>query len=145
MDGPRDYHTKWSQRRRNTEWYPLYVDSKKKWYNWTYLQNRNRLIEKEFMVAKGEGRWEGIVREFGMDVYILLYSEWITSKDLLHSTWNSDQCYGASCWEGGLGEKGYVDTCVCIAESLCWSPETTTRLLIGYTPVQNKTFFKSLC
>ena len=31
-------------------------------------------LEKELMVAGvvGEGRWEGIVREFGMDMYTLL-------------------------------------------------------------------------
>ena len=31
----------------------------------------------------GEGWWEGIVREFGMDMYTLLYLKWITYKDLL--------------------------------------------------------------
>ena len=29
-------------------------------------------------------------------------------------------------------------TCVCTAESLCCSPETTTTLLISYTPTQNR-------
>jgi len=28
MDGPRDYHTKWSQTKTNTIWYHLYVESK---------------------------------------------------------------------------------------------------------------------
>ena len=37
-------------------------------------------------------------------------------------------------WEGGLGEKWIH---VCMAESLCSSPETTTTLLISYTPTQN--------
>ena len=31
---------------------------------------------------------------------------------------------------------------ICMAESLCCSPETTTTLLIGYTPTQNKIFLK---
>ena len=35
---------------------------------------------------------------------------------------------------------GRTDTCICMAESLCCSPETTTTLLIGYTPIQNKKF-----
>ena len=35
---------------------------------------------------------------------------------------------------GGWGE---TNTCTCIAESLHSSPETTTTLLIGYTPIQN--------
>ena len=29
MDGPRDYHTKWSKIKRNILWYGLYVESKK--------------------------------------------------------------------------------------------------------------------
>ena len=31
-----------------------------------------------------------------------------------------------------------MDTCMCMAESLCCSPETITTLLIGYIPIQNK-------
>ena len=42
---------------------------------------------------------EGIVREFGMDMYTLLYFEWIINKDLLYSTGNSAQCYVAA-WMG---------------------------------------------
>ena len=42
--------------------------------NETYLQNRNRLtdLENELMVTRGEGGG-GIVREFGIDIYRLLY------------------------------------------------------------------------
>ena len=43
---------------------------------------------------------EGVVREFGTEVYILLYLKQITSKDLLYSTGNSAQCYVAA-WMGG--------------------------------------------
>ena len=42
-----------------------------------------------------------------------------------------------------LGEN---DTCICMAESLCGSPETVTTLSIDYTPIQNfwkKIFFKN--
>ena len=38
---------------------------------------------------------KGIIREFGMDMYTLLYLKWITNKDLLYSTWNSAQSYVA--------------------------------------------------
>ena len=48
------------------------------------------------MDARGEGCGEGIVREFGINMYTLLYFKWITSKDLLYSTGNSAQCYVAS-------------------------------------------------
>ena len=62
------------------------------------LQNRKRLtdLEKELMVARGE-RWrEGIVREYEMGMYTLLYLKWKTNKDLLYSTWNSAQFYVAA-------------------------------------------------
>ena len=36
---------------------------------------------------------------------------------------------------------GRMDTCTCMAESLCCSPETITTLLIGCTPKQNKKVF----
>ena len=31
--------------KRNTIWYCLHVQSKKKWYKWTYLQNRNTVTD----------------------------------------------------------------------------------------------------
>ena len=43
---------------------------------------------------------EGIVREFWIDMYTLLYLKWITNKVLLCSTGNSAQCYVAA-WMGG--------------------------------------------
>ena len=38
----------------------------------------------------------------------------------------------------GTGFWGRMDTCVYMAESLRFSPEMTTTLLINYTPIQNK-------
>ena len=80
---------------------------------------------------------EGIVREFGKIMYTLPYSEWITNKDLVHSTWNSAQCNVPTSMGWGFGR---MDTCICKAEFLCCSPETTTVLLSDYTPIQNKKF-----
>ena len=74
------------------------------------------------MVASGEGRREGIVREFGLDMYKLLYLKWITNKDLLGSTWNPCSMLCGSL--DGKGVQGRMDTCICVAESLCCSPET---------------------
>ena len=54
------------------------------------------------MVAIGEGWAEGIVTEFGMDMYTLLYIKWITNKDLLYSTRNSAQRY-VTAWLRGWG------------------------------------------
>ena len=42
----------------------------------------------------------------------------------------------------GSGVWGRMDTCICMAESLCCSPETITTLLISYAPIQNKKFNK---
>ena len=42
--------------------------------------------------AVGGGGWE-TVREFGIDMYTLLYLRWITKKARLYSTGNSAQCY----------------------------------------------------
>ena len=38
----------------------------------------------------------------------------------------------------GKGVWGRMDTRICMAESLCCSPETITALLISYTPIENK-------
>ena len=51
--------------------HPLHVESKKKWYKWTYFQNidSQKGLENELMVAGGEGT----VKNFGKGMYILLY------------------------------------------------------------------------
>ena len=50
-------------------------------------------------VGVGEGWGEGIIREFGVDMYTLLYLKWITNKVLLYCTGTSAQCYVAA-WMG---------------------------------------------
>ena len=54
------------------------------------------------------GRERDNFKEFGMDMYTLQYFKWITSKDILYSTWNSAQCYVQPGWERSLGENRYV-------------------------------------
>ena len=76
------------------------------------------------------GMGEGIVRELGIDMCAALYLTWITNKDLLQSTGNSAQCYVAA-WKGVWGK---MDTCICMAESLCCPPETVT-LLVSYISI----------
>ena len=70
------------------------------------MQNRRRLtdLENKLMLAGGKG----IVRAFGKVMYTLLYSKWITNKDLLYYTGKSPQCYVAAWIGGDLGEKGYM-------------------------------------
>ena len=63
MDRPGDYHTKQSKsdREKQTSYDIPYMWNLKRWYKWTYLQNRNRLtdFENKLMVTKGEGGREG--------------------------------------------------------------------------------------
>ena len=60
MDGPRDYHTKWSKsdRERQISYDIAYMWNLKKWYKWTSLHNRNRPtdLENKLTVTKGETR-----------------------------------------------------------------------------------------
>ena len=51
---------------------------------------------------------DGILKEFGVDMYSLLHLKWIINKDLPYSTWNSAQCYVAAWMEGKFG--GRMDT-----------------------------------
>ena len=47
---------------------------------------------------------------------------------------------------GNLDERGVLgrmDTCICMAKSLCCQHGTITTLLIGYTPIQNKKLRKT--
>ena len=57
-------------------------------------------LENELMVTRGKGCKEGIVREFGMGMYTLIYLKWKTNKDLLYSKGNSAQYY-MPVWMGG--------------------------------------------
>ena len=103
---------------------PYIWNLRKKWYKWTYLQNRKRLrlIKGTYGCQEGRdtyGVWDGHV--------YMLYLKWITNKCLPYSTWNSAQCYVAA-WEGERFREERVH--VYIAESLCCSPQTVTALLI---------------
>ena len=109
-------------------------------YIWNLKKNDSNELTKQketHRLRKQTSRCQGggIAREFGKVLYTLLYSNWITNKDLVYSTWNSSQC-SVPAWM----EEGFGDTCVCMAESLCCSPETTTTLLTGYASMQNKKF-----
>ena len=58
MDGPRDYHIKWRQRKTNT----ICGTFLKKWYKWTSSQNRNQLTDTEnkpMLTKREEGVGEG--------------------------------------------------------------------------------------
>ena len=78
----------------------------------------------------------GTVREFGINMYILLYlkmdNQW--GSTVYHWELSSMLCGSLD----GMGIWGRVDTCVCNAESLCGQYEATTMLLISYTSIKNK-------
>ena len=63
--------------------------------------------------------------------------KWITNNDILHSK-HMELCSVLCGSQGRRGVWGRMDTRICVAESLHCSPETTTTLLIGCTPKQNK-------
>ena len=88
-----------------------------------------------FSIIKKMGLWgEGMVREFGMDMYTLLYFKWIANRDLLYTTGNSVQCQSPVLDRKGVCTR--MDRCVCMAGSLHCSPETTTTFLISYATIQ---------
>ena len=101
-----------SQRRRNIRWHPSYVESKKKWYKWTYKTKRDSQtsawMNREWIHGWGGGCREGILREFGTYMYTLLYLKWITNKDLLYSTRNPAQSYVAAWMAQKFGEWIHV-------------------------------------
>ena len=70
----------------------------------------------------------------------LLYLKWITNKDLRYSYRELCSMLCSNMDERGIW--GRMNTCMSVAESLHCSPETITTLLIVYTPIQNKKFFK---
>ena len=71
---------------------------------------------------------EVIVREFGMVMYTLLYLKWITNKDLLYNMELSSVLCGSL---DGREVLGRMDTCICMAESLCCSLETIITLFVN--------------
>ena len=68
----------------------------------TKWKETHRLIEQTY-----DCRGKGIVREFGMVMYTLLYLRRIINKNLLYSTWNSVQCYVVA-WRGAGFEEGGI-------------------------------------
>ena len=51
------------------------------------------------------------VREFGTNIYTLLYLKWITNKDLFYSTENSAQCYVTALMGGEFGGE-WIHVCI---------------------------------
>ena len=91
IEGPRDYHTKLSKSDKTNN-IPFICRILKKWYNWTFLQNWNRLTDiEDKLIHYQRGGGGAISWEFGIKIYTLLYIRQITNNDLLYSTGNSMQ------------------------------------------------------
>ena len=54
-----------------------------------FIKQKETDLENKLMVAREKEWGEGIFKEFGVDMYPLLYLKWITNKVLLYSTENS--------------------------------------------------------
>ena len=88
----------------------------------------------ELMVPRREGWGEGIVREFGVDMYTHCYRlKWITNKYLLLQ--HRELCLVLFGSLGGRGVWKRMDACICVAKSLCCPPETVITLFISCTPI----------
>ena len=102
------------------------------------LQNRDRLRDERRVVGgKDEGRNKGIFREFGMDMYTLLYLKLITNKDLLYSTWISFQYYVVAWMEGEIGGE-WIHVYVQLSLFAPYLKLSQNCLLIGYILIQIK-------
>ena len=71
----------------------------------------------------------------------LLYLKWITNKDLLYSTGTSARCYLAA-WMGGEFGGEWIHVYVWMSPFGVHLKLSQHCLLISYTTIQNKRFFK---
>ena len=77
MDGPRACHAEWrkSDRERQISYDIAYMWNLKKWYKWTYLQNRNRVtdVENKLMVTKGDRGARNKLRDWDWNIHTTIY------------------------------------------------------------------------
>ena len=88
------------------------------------LQKRERLTKGTYGY-QGEGQREGVVQEFLVDNYTLLYLQQITNKNLLYSIEKSAQCYVEAWMRWDLDSMG---TWVYVYPWLCpFAPPETIK------------------
>ena len=80
----------------------------------------------------GQQERKGTVREFGMDIYTLLYLKWITSKNLLYGTGNSAQWHVAALMGEEFGGE-WIHVCVWLSPFAA-VPLKPSALLRGHIP-----------
>ena len=93
MDGPRDSHIEFSQRKTNIVWYHLYVESKV-WHKSTYFTKQKQTHRRGELTCgcQGGGTGEGMDLECGISRCKLFYVGWINNKVLLCSPENYIRC-----------------------------------------------------
>ena len=74
-------------------------------------------------------------------MHTLLYLKWTTNKDLLYSTEDSAQCYVVA-WVGGVFGAEWLHVYGWLSPFTVHLKLLQHCLLTGYSPIQNKTFFK---
>ena len=70
--------------------------------------------------------------EFGVSRYKLFHIEWMDNKVLLYSTGNYIQYPGIN----HNGKEYKKNVYICINESLCYTAEINTTVLINYTSIK---------
>ena len=66
MDGPKEYHTKWSKSKINIIWYHFYIDIKNSTNDFIYRVERNSQTQKaNFWLSNGRAG-EGLIRSTGL-------------------------------------------------------------------------------
>ena len=131
---------KWvRQRRRNSIWYPLYVGSTItiQLNLFTKQKKTHRLREWTYGSLGGKKGRKDNLESLGLTcTHSIFKMDNQQGSTMLHRELCSTSCGSLD----GSGVWARMDTCTCMAESLSCSSETTTTLLIGDPPIQNKKF-----
>ena len=77
---------------------------------------------------------KGTVRDFGNVISTAIFKMGNQQRPIVQ---HMELCSMLCASLEGKVVWGRMDTCVCLAQSLRRSPENTTTLLVGYTPIQN--------
>ena len=109
VDGPRNQHTKWSksQTEGQISYDTTYMWNVKKWYKWTYLQNRNRLtdIDNKLTLTRRE-RERHKLGVWDWQTHTTIYK--INNKNLRYSTGNYIQYIVVTIMEKNLKKNIYI-------------------------------------